>query len=141
MRQILLRSGSPRIPIDPAPPGLTPSPSRPRCGGLLTERKSTCLQISIRANRRASAASHYLRRAVFFHRRGEIRGRTLENQSFRASGLSLITAAIIYRNTVYRDQAPKHLRTRGAGFQTSTLPMWRAPRLGTHIANWRLRLG
>ena len=34
-------------------------------------------------------ASNSLRRAVFFHRQGEIRDRTFENQSFRASGLSL----------------------------------------------------
>jgi hypothetical protein len=31
------------------------------------------------------------RRAVLFHRQGEIRDRTFENQSFRASGLSLIS--------------------------------------------------
>jgi hypothetical protein len=42
-------------------------------------------------------ASNALRRAVFFHRQGEIRDRTFENQSFRASGLSLITAAIVHR--------------------------------------------
>ena len=41
-------------------------------------------------------ASHSLRRAVFFHRQGEIRDRTFESQSFRASGLSLLTAAIVH---------------------------------------------
>lgn len=35
-----------------------------------------------------------LARAVFMHRLGEIRDRGLENQSYRASGLTLITAAI-----------------------------------------------
>jgi hypothetical protein len=59
-------------------------------------------------------ASNALRRAVFFHRQGEIRDRTFENQSFRASGLSLITAAIVHWNTVYLDRAVRHLRTRGA---------------------------
>jgi TnpA family transposase len=44
-------------------------------------------------------ASNALRRAVFFQRQGEIRDRTFENQSFRASGLSLITAAIVHWNT------------------------------------------
>ena len=44
-------------------------------------------------------ASNSLRRAVFFHRQGEIRDRTFENQSFRASSLSLITAAISYTGT------------------------------------------
>jgi hypothetical protein len=48
-------------------------------------------------------ASNLLRRAVFFHRQGEIRDRTFENQSFRASGLSLITAAIVHWNTVPND--------------------------------------
>jgi TnpA family transposase len=40
-----------------------------------------------------------LRRAVFFHRQGEFRDRTFENQSFRASGLSLVTAVIVHWNT------------------------------------------
>jgi TnpA family transposase len=59
-------------------------------------------------------ASNSLRRAVFFHRLGEIRDRTFENQSFRASGLSLITAAIVHWNTVYLDRAVRQLRTQGA---------------------------
>jgi hypothetical protein len=59
-------------------------------------------------------ASNALRRAVFFHRQGEIRDRTFENQSFRASGLSLITAAIIHWNTVYLDRAVRQLRAQGA---------------------------
>jgi Tn3 transposase DDE domain len=59
-------------------------------------------------------ASNALRRAVFFHRQGEIRDRTFENQSFRASGLSLITAAIVHWNTVYLDRAIGQLRTQGA---------------------------
>src|SRR5208282_2548084 len=58
-------------------------------------------------------ASNALRRAVFFHRQGEIRDRTFENQSFRASGLSLITAAIVHWNTVYLDRAVQHLRAQG----------------------------
>ena len=56
-------------------------------------------------------ASNALRRAVFFHRQGEIRDRTSENQSFRASGLSLITAAIVHWNMVYLDRAVRKLRT------------------------------
>ena len=55
-------------------------------------------------------ASNALRRAIFFHRQGEIRDRTFENQSFRASGLSLITAAIVHWNTVYLARAVEHLR-------------------------------
>ena len=59
-------------------------------------------------------ASNSLRRAVFFHRQGEIRDRTFENQRFRASGLSLITAAIVHWNTVYLDRAVQQLRVEGA---------------------------
>src|SRR5690242_1162027 len=49
----------------------------------------------------------------FFDRMGEIRDRTFENQSFRASGLSLITAAIVHWNTVYLDRAVQQLRAQG----------------------------
>jgi TnpA family transposase len=55
-------------------------------------------------------ATNSLRRAVFFHRQGEIRDRTLESQSFRACGLSLMTAAIVHWNTVYLDRAFRQLR-------------------------------
>jgi hypothetical protein len=59
---------------------------------------------------------------VFFHRQGEIRDRTFENQSFRASGLSLITAAIVHWNTVYLDRAVRQLRDRGYIVPADLLP-------------------
>jgi TnpA family transposase len=58
-------------------------------------------------------AHHALKRAVFFHRLGEIRDRTFENQSYRASGLNLAAAAIILWNTVYLGRAVGELRSRG----------------------------
>ncbi|SDB71600.1 Tn3 family transposase [Belnapia rosea] len=58
-------------------------------------------------------AGNALRRAVFFHRQGEFRDRTFENQSFRASGLSLVTAAIVHWNTVYLGLAVRRLRADG----------------------------
>ena len=58
-------------------------------------------------------AHHALKRAVFFHRLGEIRDRTFENQSYRASGLNLAVAAIILWNTVYLGRAVGELRSRG----------------------------
>jgi hypothetical protein len=67
-------------------------------------------------------ASNSLRRAVFFHRQGEIRDRTFENQSFRASGLSLITAAIVHWNTVYLDRAVQQLRGQGNVVPDDLLP-------------------
>jgi len=57
-------------------------------------------------------ARNALARAVFFHRLGEIRDRTFENQRYRASGLNLAVAAIILWNTVYLGRAVDELRTR-----------------------------
>lgn len=51
-----------------------------------------------------------LKRAVFFHERGEIRDRSFESQAFRASGLNLVVSAIVHWNTVYLDRAAPHLR-------------------------------
>jgi TnpA family transposase len=78
-------------------------------------------------------ASNSLRRAVFFHRQGEIRDRTFENQSFRASGLSLITAAIVHWNTVYLEQTVQHLRAQGVSIPDDLLPHV-APLGWEHIA-------
>ncbi len=58
-------------------------------------------------------ARNALARAVFFHRLGEIRDRTFENQRYRASGLNLAVAAIILWNTVYLGRAVDELRWRG----------------------------
>ena len=78
-------------------------------------------------------ASNSLRRAVFFHRQGEIRDRTFENQSFRASGLSLITAAIVHWNTVYLERAVQHIRAQGGSVPDDLLPHV-APLGWEHIA-------
>jgi len=58
-------------------------------------------------------ARNALARAVFFHRLGEIRDRTFENQRYRASGLNLAVAVIILWNTVYLGRAVDELRWRG----------------------------
>ena len=50
---------------------------------------------------------------MFFHRLGEIRDRTFENQRYRASGLNLAVAAIILWNTVYLGRAVDELHSRG----------------------------
>ena len=76
---------------------------------------------------RARVLLRKARGALFFHRRGEIRDRTFENQSFRASGLSLITAAIVHWNTVYLDRAIRQLRAQGAMSPTISSPT--SPRL------------
>lgn len=58
-------------------------------------------------------ALHALKRAVAFHRSGEIRDRTFESQSHRASGLNLVVAAISVWNTVYLGRAVAALRAEG----------------------------
>ena len=58
-------------------------------------------------------ARNALARAVFSNRLGELRDRTSENQCRRASGLTLITAAVALWNTVYLDRAVQHLRSTG----------------------------
>lgn len=42
-----------------------------------------------------------------------MRDRTFENQRHRASGLTLLTAAVTLWNTVYLDRAVRHLRASG----------------------------
>ena len=58
-------------------------------------------------------ARNALARAVFFNRLGEIRDRSFEQQRYRASGLNLITAAIVLWNTVYLQRSVAALREQG----------------------------
>ena len=50
-------------------------------------------------------ACNALARAVFLCRLGEIRDRSFEQQRYRASGLTLVTAAIALWNTVFIEWA------------------------------------
>src|ERR1700730_11907608 len=58
-------------------------------------------------------ARNALARAVFFYRLGEIRDRSFEQQQYRASGLTLATAAIALWNTVYLERATNALCENG----------------------------
>ena len=58
-------------------------------------------------------ARNALARAVFFNRLGEIRDRSFEQQRYRASGLNLVSAAIVLWNTVYMQRAVAALREQG----------------------------
>ena len=74
-------------------------------------------------------ARHFLAHAVYVHRQGRITDRTFENQSYRASGLNLAIAAIVYWNTVYMQRAVGHLRSTGAPLsRTTCLPTPHRPR-------------
>ena len=66
---------------------------------------------ALNAVERASAEA--ITRAVFFNRLGEIRDRSFEQQRYRASGLNLVTAAIVLWNTVYLERAANALRGHG----------------------------
>ena len=58
-------------------------------------------------------ARNALARAVYFNRFGEVRERNFENQRYKASGLNLVTAAIVLWNTVYIEKAVQHLKEQG----------------------------
>ena len=63
-----------------------------------------------------------LARAVFFNRLGEIRDRSFEQQRYRASGLNLVTAAIVLWNTTYLERAIQAMKDRGQNVDGALLP-------------------
>lgn len=74
---------------------------------------SPALRRRCQAGLNKGEAAHKLKRAVFFHERGEIRDRSFDGQAFRASGLNLVVSAIVHWNTVYLSRATAHLRHQG----------------------------
>lgn len=60
-----------------------------------------------------SEQRHVLTQAIYTFRQGRIIDRSHEAQQYRASGLYLVIAAIVYWNTTYMAEAVEHLR--GAG--------------------------
>lgn len=75
--------------------------------------QSTELRRRVHAGLNKGESRNALARAVFFNRLGEIRDRSFEQQRYRASGLNLVTAAIVLWNTVYIEQAIKALGEQG----------------------------
>ena len=75
--------------------------------------QSVELRRRVHAGLNKGEARNALARAVFFYRLGEIRDRSFEQQRYRASGLNLVTAAIVLWNTVYLDRATAALRGDG----------------------------
>ncbi len=63
------------------------------------------LRRRVHAGLNKGEARNALARAVFLCRLGEIRDRSFEQQRYRASGLTLVTAAIALWNTVYIERA------------------------------------
>lgn len=77
--------------------------------------QSVELRRRVNAGLNKGEARNALARAVFFNRLGEIRDRGFEQQRYRASGLNLLTAAIVLWNTVYLERATNNLRDRDQG--------------------------
>ncbi|RWK37890.1 Tn3 family transposase [Mesorhizobium sp.] len=74
---------------------------------------SPALRRRCQAGLNKGEAAHKLKRAVFFHERGEIRDRSFDSQAFRASGLNLVVSAIVHWNTAYLSRAVDHLHQQG----------------------------
>jgi hypothetical protein len=71
------------------------------------------LRRRVHAGLNKGEARNSLARAVFINRLGEIRARTFEQPRYRASGLNLVTGAIVLWNTVYLERATQALRESG----------------------------
>ncbi len=80
------------------------------------------LRHRVQAGLNKGESRNTLARAVFFNRLGELRDRSFENQRYRASGLTLVTAAITLWNTVYLEKAVASLKATGQPFDESLLP-------------------
>ena len=83
--------------------------------------QSVELRRRVHAGLNKGEARNALARAVFFNRLGEIRDRSFEQQRYRASGLNLVTAAIVLWNTVYLERAANALRNHGQGVDGALL--------------------
>jgi hypothetical protein len=75
--------------------------------------QSTELRRRVQSGLNKGEAKNALARAVFFNRLGEMRDRSFENQRYRASGLTLVVAAVILWNTVYLSRAIQGLKAHG----------------------------
>lgn len=82
---------------------------------------SSTLRRRCQAGLNKGEAAHKLKRAVFFHERGELRDRSFESQAFRASGLNLVVSAIVHWNTVYLDRAVTELKRAGRNIPDTLL--------------------
>ncbi len=91
---------------DPLPPGLAPGP-RPA-------------PQSHRRPEQGRGPDHP-RPSRLFNRLGEIRDRSFEQQRYRASGLNLLTAAIVLWNTVYLDRTVATLTSNGGDIDPDVL--------------------
>lgn len=89
--------------------------------------ESPALRRRCQAGLNKSEQRHFLTQAICTFKQGRIADRTHEAQQFRASGLNLIIAAIVYWNSTYIADAVAHLRAIGevvpADLLVHTLPV------------------
>jgi TnpA family transposase len=93
------------------------------------------LRKKVNAGLNKGEARNALARAVFFHRLGEIRDRSFEQQSYRANGLNLVTAAIILWNTVYLERVTNFLREQNQ-LKDESLLKYLSPLGWEHQSDW-----
>jgi len=94
--------------------------------------QSVELRRRVHAGLNKGEARNALARAVFFNRLGEIRDRSFEQQRYRASGLNLVTSAIVLWNTVYLERAANALRDHDQ-LVDDALPQYLSPLGWEHI--------
>jgi len=90
------------------------------------------LRRRVHAGLNKGEARNALARSVFFYRLGEIRDRSFEAQRYRASGLNLVTAAIVLWNTVYLERAFHAMESRRMQLDAGLLP-YLSPLAWEHI--------
>ncbi len=80
------------------------------------------LRRRVQAGLNKGEARNALARAVFFNRLGEIHDRSFDQQRHRASGLNLLTAAIVLWNTTYLQRATTAMPDHGLPVEPDLLP-------------------
>jgi TnpA family transposase len=79
------------------------------------------LQRRVQIGLNKGEAHHALKRAISFHRRGEIRDRSGEGQHYRIAGMNLLAAIIIFWNTMNLSEIVDARSRRGHGPQPELL--------------------
>lgn len=75
--------------------------------------ETPALRARCHAGLNKSEQRHFLASAVCTYKQGRITDRSREAQEYRASGLNLVIAAIVYWNSTYIADAVAHLRRHG----------------------------
>jgi TnpA family transposase len=88
-----------------------------------------------------SEQRHALAQVICTFKQGRIADRGHDAQQFRASGLNLVIAAIVYWNSTYIADAIAHLRDRGQPVPESAARAYLAAELGAHRLLRRFPVG